>query len=86
MSNSTVALRVADDADYPASTTSVPPMPGCRVQTNAYSPGSGALNSTVSEVPGATIVDVATLIGPWKVRLCGTDDRFSKVSRMSAPA
>ncbi len=35
-------------------------MPGCKVQTNAYSPGSGALNSRVSEVPGATIVDVAT--------------------------
>src|SRR5438094_10280341 len=65
---------------------SFPPMPGWRVQTNGYSPAAGALNCTVSDVPGATTVDVATLIGAWKVRLCGTEARFSKVTRTSAPA
>ncbi len=50
---------VAGDSNYPPSTKSFPPMPGCKVQTNAYSPGSGALNSIVSEAPGATTVDVA---------------------------
>jgi hypothetical protein len=44
------------------------------------------VNSTVSDVPGATTVSVATLIGAWKVRLCGTEARFSKVTRTSAPA
>src|SRR3954471_14821499 len=64
---------------------SFPLMPGWMVQTNGYSPAAGALNCTVSDVPGATTVDVATLIGAWKVRLCGTEARFPKVTRTSAP-
>jgi hypothetical protein len=44
------------------------------------------VTSNVSDDPAATIVAVATLGGPWKVRLCGTEARFSNVSRTSAPA
>src|SRR5688500_2115236 len=62
-------------------------MPGGSVQTSSYSPASGAVNVTVSEAPGCTIVAVATLIGSPRVKLCGTVvDRFSKVSATSASA
>src|SRR4051812_29231391 len=53
---------------------------------NLYVPGPGAVNPIVSDVPGATIVDVATFIGSPRVRLWGTVAWFSKTSRTCAPA